>query len=150
MALDRRIVLEDSEICSPPEPQESITATPPTRPVVTVSTPIGTNVSSTPWKWPGTWQPILLPEAEHTHIIQSSGALDRAALSLATEKTPELTQFRDFNDYFNLGQIGLQPGLACKGCGSTSGFEPDFSMETFCCKTCGRRITFQMFQQEHP
>ncbi len=79
-----------------------------------------------------------------------NGALDEEALGQAIKKNPNLTQFRDFNDYFNLGQIGLQAELACRGCGSTSGFEPDFSMETFCCKTCGRRTTFQMFQQEHP
>ncbi|SRR6266550_813970 len=145
MALDRRIVLEDSEICSPPAPeaQEPI-------PTEQISRPSLINPSR-PWKWPETWQPILQTDGwPETRIIQPNGALDNKALGQAIKKDQRLTQFRDFNDYFNLGQIGLQPELACKGCGSTSGFEPDFDMETFCCKTCGRQTTFQMFKQEHP
>lgn len=153
MSLNRRIVLDDSEINSAPEPI-------PVKAVVGRGTfPSWTCNNCGRLEAGGMGKPTICgtcgwnnwkQEQLKEEVLQSDGSLAEAALARAIRETPELTQFQEYNDFLTLNRIGRQADLACNGCSSRRGFETDFNTRSLMCKSCGRKTSFELFATEHP
>lgn len=175
MGLNRRIVLEDSEINSPPEPQpitEPERSRGPEldnyrewrrnpfvsgrranagidRPSVLIETPLpdGTYILTEPAQ---SVTARLVPTPPPGSVLQENGSLNQAALEKAIRQKPELTQYATFNDFFELMGIGLRNTVVeCKGCHVAGSFDADFDKQTMRCEACGRTVSFWNFRQEH-
>lgn len=123
MSLNRRIVLEDSEINSDPKP---------------IPEAVQDYWAQDHW---------ARRRAEPSVAsVMRSGPLAEAALTRAIRDGDS----QAYEDFLTLNRIGQQADLSCKGCFSRRGFETDFSTRSLTCRDCGRNTPFDLFAMEHP
>jgi hypothetical protein len=161
MALKRRIVLDDALISTPPDPviDEVSEGTPPHSNLLRFRD----SPALDPIPYPGRLSesdiayqrrlsesiaaeiPVMLP----TPVLQTplSPRIDETKLNI--DRHPNLQQFADFNEFYELARLALRPNLDCKLCGATDGFDADFVNSSVRCKKCNLSIPMSLFQEQY-
>jgi hypothetical protein len=138
MALNRRIVLEDDEICIP---------TPP----VVIDQTSETHKFGILDPGPGAWlerggamASNIGPAGSYGAMAHNVARMPNVAVTVSSPNHGMMT----FEDITALGRIARQT-MHCSDCNSATGFDTDIATSRITCNYCGRVVSVQKFIQEH-